>query len=105
MLEMVAWEEIKRVLKDPDAIAKEYKHRLLEHKNGQLNDELGKERGKLEQGIKRLAYVYAREHITQEEHDQEVEGMEKRLKAIKNQQEKMINKKEIEEELDFSIGG
>ncbi|MGL9702636.1 recombinase zinc ribbon domain-containing protein [Wolbachia endosymbiont of Cimex lectularius] len=38
MLEMVVWEEIKRVLKDPDAIAKEYKHRLLEHKNGQLND-------------------------------------------------------------------
>jgi site-specific DNA recombinase len=103
MLETVVWEEIKRVLKDPDAIAKEYKHRLLEHKNGQPNDELEKERGKLEQGIKKLAYVYARGHITQEEYDQEVEGMEKRLKAIRNQQEEMVDEKELQRKLDFTI--
>ncbi|QOD38532.1 recombinase family protein [Candidatus Wolbachia massiliensis] len=103
ILEMVIWDETKRVLKDPNVIAKEYKHRLLEHKNGQPNDEVEKERGKLEQGIKRLAYVYARGHISQEEYDQEVEGMEKRLKVMKKQQEEMVNEKELQRKLDFTI--
>ncbi|WCR58316.1 recombinase family protein [Wolbachia endosymbiont of Ctenocephalides felis wCfeJ] len=104
ILEIIVWDEIKKTLKGPDAIAREYKHRLLEHKNGQPNDELEKERGKLEQGIKRLAYVYARGHISQEEYDQEVEGMEKRLKVIREQQEKMVDEKELQRKLDFTIG-
>ena len=105
IIEMIIWEEVKRVLKDPDKIAKEHKLRLLGQGNNESNDELKKERSKLEEGIRRLAYVYTREHITQEEYNKEVGKMENRLKVIKNQQEKMIDEKEIERELDLSIGG
>ncbi|WP_341812504.1 recombinase family protein [Wolbachia endosymbiont (group A) of Conops quadrifasciatus] len=69
ILEPVIWEEMKKVLKDTDKVAKEHQLMLLEHKNKQPNDEIEKEISKLEQGIKRLNYVYVRERITQEEYD------------------------------------
>ncbi len=103
ILEPVIWEEMKKVLKDTDKVAKEHQLMLLEHKNKQPNDEIEKEISKLEQGIKRLNYVYVRERITQEEYDLEAEEIEKKLKAMRNQKEEVVDEKELQREIDFII--
>ncbi|UVW83398.1 recombinase family protein [Wolbachia endosymbiont of Aedes albopictus] len=105
IMEMIIWEEMKRVLKDPEIVAKEHQLRLLAHKNKQVNDEVEKKISKLEQGIKRLDHVYIRGHMTQEEYDLEAEEMEKKLKAIRDQKEVAVDEKELQREIDFTIGG
>ncbi|MDG7056599.1 MAG: recombinase family protein [Wolbachia endosymbiont of Penenirmus auritus] len=105
IIEMIIWEEIKRILKDPDKIAKEHKLRLLGQRNNESNDELNKERSRLEEIIKRLIRICAQGYMTEEECYKEVDKMREKLKVIEEQQKKMINKKDIERELDFSIGG
>ncbi len=103
ILETVIWEEMNRVLKDPDAIAKEYQLGLLKDKNKQPNDELEKEISRLEQGIKRLAYTYAEEYITKEDFDSKAKAMTQSLEAIKKQKEKVVDEKELKRELDFTM--
>ncbi|WP_410530053.1 recombinase zinc beta ribbon domain-containing protein [Wolbachia endosymbiont (group A) of Hedychridium roseum] len=103
ILEPVIWEEMKKVLKDTDKVAKAHQLMLLEHKNKQPNDEIEKEISKLEQGIKRLNYVYVRERITQEEYDLKAEEIEKKLKAMRNQKEEVVDEKELQREIDFII--
>ncbi len=62
ILEPVIWEEMKKVLKDTDKVAKEHQLMLLEHKNKQPNDEIEKEISKLEQGIKTKLCLCSRTH-------------------------------------------
>lgn len=101
ILEEAVWKEVKMVLKEPEAMTKEYQLRLVRHENTQAKDELEKRASKIEQGIERLAYVYARGHITKEKYDLEVESMEKELKGIRDQKEEMVDEKRLQRELDF----
>ncbi|WP_174516938.1 recombinase family protein [Wolbachia endosymbiont of Cardiocondyla obscurior] len=98
ILEEVIWEEVKMVLKEPEAMTKV---RLEKHENKQAKDEIEKRADKIEQGIERLAYVYARGHITKEKYDAEVEAMEKELKGIREQKEEVSDEKRLKKELDF----
>ncbi|MCA7010134.1 hypothetical protein [Wolbachia endosymbiont of Tribolium confusum] len=92
------WKEMKMVLKEPEAMTKV---RLLKYENKQAKDEIEKRADKIEQGIERLAYVYARGHITKEKYDLEVESMKKELKGIRDQREEAIDEKRLQRELDF----
>lgn len=101
ILEEAVWEEVKMVLKEPEAMTKEYQLRLVKHESTEAKDELEKRANKIEQGIERLAYVYARGHITKEKYDLEVESMAKELKGIRDQREEMVDEKRLQRELDF----
>ncbi|WP_343288996.1 zinc ribbon domain-containing protein [Wolbachia endosymbiont of Encarsia formosa] len=101
ILEEAVWEEVKMVLKEPEAMTKEYQLRLVKHESTEAKDEIEKRANKIEQGIERLAYVYARGHITKEKYDLEVESMAKELKGIRDQREEMVDEKRLQRELDF----
>ncbi|MFT4328045.1 MAG: cytochrome c biogenesis protein CcsA, partial [Wolbachia pipientis] len=101
ILEEAVWEEVKMVLREPEAMTKEYQLRLVKHESTEAKDELEKRASKIEQGIERLAYVYARGHITKEKYDLEVESMERELKGIRDQREETVDEKRLQRELDF----
>ncbi|MFL3877028.1 hypothetical protein [Wolbachia endosymbiont of Trichogramma kaykai] len=90
ILEEAVWKEMKMVLKEPEAMTKV---RLLKYENKQAKDEIEKRADKIEQGIERLAYVYARGHITKEKYDLEVESMEKELKESEIKGKKLSMKR------------
>lgn len=95
-IETVVWEEVKKLLKEPDRLHQEYQRRLEETKQPALEPSyeiMNKQRQKLEKGIELLIDSYARQYITQAEFEPRIKSMRQKLQSIQEQQKKLVDQK------------
>ncbi len=102
VLEIVVWEEIKFLLKNPQRIFDEYQRRIAEIEKSptdQTSNFLEKQANKLKRGIDRLIDSYTQEHIEKEEFEPRIKAMKQRLKMIEEQKQEIIDKKHLKNQL------
>lgn len=105
-IELVVWEEIKKMLKDPQRIYDEYQRRLIEINSSPLDDSsvsLEKRRTKLEKGISLLIDSYVQQYITKDEFEPRIKSMKDNLKVIQEQQNKLTKQKNLVREVELVI--
>ena len=105
-IEVVIWEAVQKLLKDPERIFAEYNQRLkkLEQTPSDHTDAyIGKKRMKLEKSIEILIDAYTQEYIVKDEFEPRINSMRKKLKIIQEQQEQLIEEKNLTEDLELII--
>ncbi len=105
-IELIVWEEIKKVLKDPKRIYVEYQRRLVEINSSPIDDSsvsLEKRKVKLEKGISLLIDSYAQQYITKDEFEPRVKSMKDNLKVIQEQKNKLMKQKDLVREVELAI--
>jgi site-specific DNA recombinase len=101
-LETAVWEEIKNLLKNPQRILEEYQRRIVELEKSPIDhtyDSFEKQKAKLQRGITRLIDSYAGEYIDKEEFEPRIKAMKQRLASIEEQQKKIIEQKNLKNEI------
>jgi site-specific DNA recombinase len=105
-IESVVWEEVKKLLKDPQRIFEEYQRRLRELGNSPLNAtqaSIEKQRIKLEKGISLLIDSYTEGYIVKEEFEPRIKGMRQNLKTIQEQQNKLAAQEDLTKDMELII--
>ncbi|WP_353285307.1 recombinase family protein [Wolbachia endosymbiont (group A) of Beris morrisii] len=111
MLEMVIWEEIKSLLKDPERIKKEYQHRVSENKNDESSDKtFARRENQIKQGIEKLMEDYysqenagGEKYINEEEFKQTMKKMKERLKGMEEEKKKVVDQKTLQKRMSLII--
>lgn len=81
-VELVVWEEIKKLLKNPRRIFDEYQRRLIDLEKSPIDQayaSIEKQRIKLEKGISLLIDSYAQQYILKEEFEPRIKAMKQNL--------------------------
>ncbi len=97
-IELVVWEEIKKLLQDPQRILDEYQRRLINLEKSPEDHafaSIEKQKIKLERGISLLIDSYAQQYILKEEFEPRIKIMRQNLKKIQEQQHKLIEQKSL----------
>ncbi len=105
-VESVVWEEVKKLLKDPQRIFEEYQRRLKEVSQTPLDHtyaSIDKQRMKLEKSISLLIDSYTQQYITKDEFEPRIKTMRRKLKTIQEQQQNLIEQKNLTKELELII--
>jgi site-specific DNA recombinase len=105
-IELIVWEEIKKVLKDPQRVYAEYQRRLVEINSAPIDDSsvsLEKRKIKLEKGISLLIDSYAQQYITKDEFEPRVKSMKNDLKVIQEHKNKLMEQKNLAREVELAI--
>jgi site-specific DNA recombinase len=105
-IERVVWEEVKKLLKNPQRIFEEYQRRLMELEKSPVNDlytSLEKRREKLERGISLLIDSYAQQYITKAEFEPRIQAMRKNLLLIQEQQDKLVEQRNLTKEMELIV--
>ena len=105
-IELVVWEEVKKLLKDPERIFKEYQQRLQETERTPFDHtyaSIDKQRIKLEKSIELLIDGYTQQYIVQSEFEPRIKTMRQKLKVIQVQQQKLIEQKNLTKEVELII--
>lgn len=105
-IELVVWEEVQKLLKNPQRIFEEYQRRLLELEKSPVDDiftSLEKRRIKLEKGISLLIDSYAQQYITKDEFEPRIQSMRKNLKLTQEQQNKLIEQRNLTKEMELIV--
>jgi site-specific DNA recombinase len=107
-LDIAVWEEVKKLLQNPDRLLEEYERRLSESEKSpleQTNDALEKQMSRLKSGISRLIDSYTQEYIDKNEFEPRIKEMKQRLKQIENEKEKIMDQIKIKKEFRLIITG
>ncbi len=105
-VETVVWEEVKKLLKDPQRIFEEYQRRLKEAAQTPTDhtySSIDKQRMKLEKSISLLIDSYTQQYITKDEFEPRIKTMRQKLKTIQEQQHNLIEQKNLTKELELII--
>lgn len=106
LLEAAVWEEVKKLLSNPDTILMEHQRRLAEISD--LTEDKGcfleQQIGKMKQGISRLIDAYAEGHIEKQDFELRIKSIKQRLLSAEEQLEKQKDKYVMEAELKLIIG-
>ncbi len=105
-IEIIVWEEVKKLLNNPKMIYDEYQRRLSETDKSPADDvytALEKQRVKLEKGISLLIDSYTQQYINQDEFEPRIKAMRQRLKVIEEQQNKLEKEKNMAREIELVI--
>ena len=105
-IESVVWEEVKKLLKNPQRIFEEYQRRLIELEASPVDEaytSLEKRKVKLERGISLLIDSYAQQYITKEEFEPRVQAMRKTLNVAQEQQNKLAEQKNLTREIELIV--
>jgi site-specific DNA recombinase len=105
-LEIVVWEEVKCLLKNPTRIFNEYQNRIVEFEQSPLDqtkESLEKQENKLKRGMARLIDSYTEEHIEKEEFESRIKVMKQRLKLIETQKQEILKKENFQRELTLIV--
>lgn len=105
-IESVVWEEVKKLLKNPQRIFEEYQRRLIELETSPVDEaysSLEKRKLKLERGISLLIDSYAQQYITKEEFEPRVQTMRQSLNVAQEQQKKLAEQKNLTREIELIV--
>jgi site-specific DNA recombinase len=105
-IELIVWEEVKKMLKNPQRIFEEYQRRLTELEKSPIDEaytSLEKRKIKLEKGICLLIDSYTQEYITKEEFESRIQSMRQNLKITQEQQSKLVEQKKLTREIEVII--
>jgi site-specific DNA recombinase len=106
-LEQAVWQEVDRLLEDPQRLAQEYARRLqaLQAPPGQAETALlEKQIQKLQQGIARLIDGYAEGYLDKAEAEPPIRRLKGRLQALQKQAEQLRVQAQQQAELQVVIG-
>ena len=101
-IELVVWEEIKKLLQNPQRILDEYQRRLIDLEKSPEDHafaSIEKQKIKLEKGISLLIDSYAQQYIMKDEFEPRIKIMRQNLKKIQEQQHKLIEQKSLTREM------
>ncbi len=105
-IELVVWEEVKKLLNNPKRIFDEYKRRLEDLEKSPMDQtyaSIERQRIKLERGISLLIDSYAQQYITKDEFEPRIKMMRQNLKAIQEQQNKLTEQKNMTREMELIV--
>ncbi len=105
-IELIIWEEVKKLLRHPQRILDEYQRRLTETEQTPLDHtyaSIEKKRIKLERGISLLIDSYTQQHILKDEFEPRIKTMRQNLKVIQEQEKKLIERKNLTKEMELII--
>ncbi len=106
LLERAVWDEVKKLLSNPDIILMEHQRRLTEvsdmteDKEGFVEQQIGK----LKKGISRLIDAYAEGHIEKQDFELRIKSIKQRLALAEEQMQKQKDRHLMEVELKLIIG-
>ena len=93
------WQEVCRLLEDPERLEQEYRQRLLPSGKEAESDGLEAQMGKLRRGIARLIDSYADGLIDKQEFEPRVTRFRERMQHLEEQVQRLKEASEVEEEL------
>jgi site-specific DNA recombinase len=93
------WQEVCRLLEDPERLEQEYRRRLLPSGKQAESDGLEAQMGKLRRGIARLIDSYADGLIDKQEFEPRVTRLRERMHHLEEQVQHLKEASEVEEEL------
>ena len=105
-IECVVWEEVKKLLKNPQRIFEEYQRRLMELEKSPVDEayaSLEKRKIKLEKGISLLIDSYAQQYITKDEFEPRIQIMRQNLKITEEQRNKLAEQKNLTREIKIVV--
>ena len=105
-IEPIVWEEVKKLLKDPQRIYAEYQRRLAEINKSPFDDtyaSLQKQKIKLEKGISLLIDSYTQEYIVKEEFNPRIKAMRQKLTTTEEQLDRLIEKRNLAREIELVV--
>ncbi len=105
-IELVVWDEVKKLLKNPQRIFAEYQRRLQEAKQTPLDHtyaSIDKQRIRIEKSISLLIDSYTQQYITKSEFEPRIKTMRQKLQVIQEQQQKLIEQKNLTKELELIV--
>ena len=105
-IELIIWEEVKKLLKDPQKIYNEYKRRLEEIDKSPVDSTFTsheKQRKKLEKGISLLIDSYTQQYITKDEFEPRIKVMREKLINIQEEEKKLTEKKDLARQIEVVI--
>ena len=105
-IELVVWEEVKKMLKNPQRIFEEYQRRLVKLEKSPADEayvSLEKRKIKLEKGISLLIDSYAQQYITKDEFEPRIKIMRQSLKTTQEQKNKLIEQKNLTKEIELVV--
>ena len=105
-IELVVWEEVKKMLKNPQRIFEEYQRRLVELEKSPIDEaysSLEKREIKLEKGMSLLIDSYAQQYITKDEFEPRIQTMRQSLQITQEQKNKLIKKQNLTKEIELVV--
>jgi site-specific DNA recombinase len=106
LLEAAVWDEVKKLLGNPNTILMEHQRRLAEISD--LTEDKGcfleQQISKMKQGISRLIDAYAEGHIEKQDFELRIKSIKQRLLSAEEQVEKQKDRYLMEAELKLIIG-
>lgn len=105
-VEEIVWEEVKKLLKNPQRIFDEYQRRSTELTKLEIDqgyDFLEKKKIKLEKGISLFIDSYAQGYIDKNEFEPRIKVMKQNLKVIQEQQTESIKQKNLVKEFNLVV--
>lgn len=105
-IELIVWEEVKKLLRDPQRIYEEYQRRLSELEKPPIDSvyiPLEKQKTKVEKGISLLIDSYSQQYITKEEFEPRIQFLRQNLKNIQEQQAKLEAQTNVAKEMEVVI--
>lgn len=105
-IELVVWDEVKKLLRDPGRIFEEYQRRLKETDQTPFDhtyDSINRQKIKLEKSIELLIDGYTQQYIIKSEFEPRIKAMRQKLHIIQEQQKKLIEQKNLTKELELII--
>jgi site-specific DNA recombinase len=105
-LELVVWEEVKKILKNPQRIFEEYQRRRVELEKSPADEavaSLEKRKIKLEKGISLLIDSYTQQHITKDEFEPRIKSLRQTLNSTQEQKNKLMEQKNLTREIELVV--
>jgi site-specific DNA recombinase len=105
-IEILVWEEVKNLLKNPQRIYEEYQRRLKDLEQSPIDHimaSIEKQTIRLEKGISLLIDSYTQQYITKDEFEPRIKIMRENLKRVKEQQDKIMAKKNETKEMELVV--
>jgi len=107
LLEQAVWAHVRRLLEEPARLETEYSRRLKPPRKGSRWDDaeaVGRQAGKLRQGIARLIDGYADGLIDKSEFEPRITRMKQRLAQLEEQARQLADEAALQRELHLIIG-
>jgi site-specific DNA recombinase len=107
LVEMAVWQEVCRLLEQPQRLEQEYRRRGQAQRRGsqwETPERLRAQSHKLHHGIARLIDSYAEGLITKEEFEPRIKRMKQRVKALDEQAQQLADEAAQRRELQLIIG-
>jgi site-specific DNA recombinase len=105
-IELIVWEEIKKLLQNPQRLYEEYQRRLTELEKSPKDNmyvSVEKQKVKLEKGISLLIDSYTQQYITKDEFEPRIKLLRQNLKKIQEQQQQLAEQISATREIELVV--